>query len=306
MTILKMKDKDCLQCITRVVWIGIWASILLAILQGTVGFVTGSKACLAIAVQSLCDLISSGAILITERISSKPANHEFPYGYGKAEFIAVGFTCLLFGAVAVSLGVTAFNELLTPTTVSFDFSPILVAIVSIIVNELLFRHMNCVGLRAKSQNILANAWANRAGSYAAGIVGVSSLGAWLGVPKLDAIATLIVALLIVKSLYGFFWGAIMGLMDKSVNDQYGDRIESIAKSVVGVLSINKIKSKHLGRKLFVEMSIGIDSASTIDDGQRISTMVKDILLAKIDNLGQVVVHFSPLKASVLPGAAYES
>ena len=80
-----MNNKYCTSCISKSAWFAIWASLLLAMLQALVGVVSGSTACLAIAVQSVANIITSASMLVTLRVASKKPDEHIPFGYGKAE-----------------------------------------------------------------------------------------------------------------------------------------------------------------------------------------------------------------------------
>lgn len=295
-----MLDKDCLQCVSRIGWFGIWSSILLALLQGAVGFTSGSKACLAIALQSISNIIASGAIIITEKVSTKPTNDEFPYGFGKVEYIAAAFTCLIIGAMSVYLSLIALGQLMGPLGKTMDFAPILVAVFSLIANEVMFHYTKCVGTHSKSPTIMASAWACRADSYAAGVVAVCVLGSWFGIPRLDAVGALVVVVLIFRVLLRVFVDALKGLLDHSANDRYAGRIEDIVLAIDEVKGIRKVRTKHMGRKVWAEMDIVVDDDCTIQNGQRVAHAVRDALLAKIDELERVIVRFGPEKKNNTP------
>ncbi|BAH77593.1 cation diffusion facilitator family transporter [Solidesulfovibrio magneticus] len=294
--------QDCLKCVNNVGWIGLWTSLFLAVLQGSVGVTTGSKACLAIALQSLCDIIGSGMMILTQKVSSKPANDDFPFGYGKVEFVAAAFTCLFFAAATTILTVYDIEDIFGTPTAQSDFTPFLVAVVSVIVNERMFRYLQCVAHQAKSQTILANAWASRAGMYSAAVVGLCSVGPWVGVPVLDDIGSLIVIALIAKIIFQVFLEAVRGLLDHSVNEQYEERIETIALGVAGVTDVGRIKTKQMGRKVWADVDIFVDPANTVSDGRRIADAVRSALLAALDDFENVHVNFKPVKARTMCGA----
>jgi cation diffusion facilitator family transporter len=290
-----MNNKYCTSCISKSAWFAIWASLLLAMLQALVGVVSGSTACLAIAVQSVANIITSASMLVTQRVASKKPDEHFPFGYGKAEYIAAGFTCVLFAVVTLCITWLAVQQFMTTQGKTLDFSPFLVAVASIIGNEILFHYLRCVAMHTKSPSIMANAWANRADSYAASVVAVCSLGAWWGLPKLDAVATIVVAFLVVRVLYQVFADAIRGLMDKSANDRYAERIENIVHGVPGVLLLKRLKTVQTGRKVVAELVILIDVDINIQQAYAISESVRTELMNKIDELDDVVVGFKPGK-----------
>ncbi|MEW6034691.1 MAG: cation diffusion facilitator family transporter, partial [Chloroflexota bacterium] len=68
------------------------------------GLLTGSISIIAEAIHSLFDLVAAVIALVSVRISGRPADHEHPFGHGKAESIS-GFieAALIFGAVVFIL-----------------------------------------------------------------------------------------------------------------------------------------------------------------------------------------------------------
>ena len=240
----------------------------------------------------MCDIITSGSILICQQVSTRPADDKFHYGYGKVEFIAAAFTALLFGTVTIYLMETAFKQLMGAPTFVSTFSPIIVGVLSLIANEVLFAYMHCVGQKAKSQTIMANAWANRAGSYASGILILSSLGACLGMPRLDCIATFLLIALIAKTLISTLIEAGKGLLDHSANAEYGEKVESLLDDVPGVMTVGRIKTKRIGSKVWAEVEISVE-AETVREGQHIADKARNALMAAIEEMDQVAVQFRP-------------
>ncbi|GFK92298.1 magnetosome protein MamM [Fundidesulfovibrio magnetotacticus] len=286
-----MKDSYCSVCMQKAAWYSIWASLLLALLQTLVGFVAGSTACLAIAIQSVSNIISSFSIIITQKVTAKEADEHFPFGYGKAEYIAAGFTCIIFAVVTLAITWIAVKQFMNAPAALMDFSPFLVAVASIIGNEILYHYLRCVAVHAKSPAIMANAMANRADSYAAGVVAVCSLGAWWGLPRLDAVATLVVALLIGRVLYKVFLDALAGLLDKSVNGAYEHKIYELAHGVPGVGLVNSLKTHRTGRKVKAELEILVERSKTVQEAYAIAEGVRTKLAASLADLDDVVVVF---------------
>lgn len=288
-----LPDENCQKCIDRMAWFAFWSNGLMAMLQGTVGLLTGSTASLAIAMQTVRDIIGSGSILVAQKFSKKPQDDEFPYGYGKAEYIASGFTCLLFVLVTLYVSHMAVHSLLKPA-VTYDFTPFLLAVFSVIANELQFQYMRCVGDKAKSQSILANAWSNRMDSYASAIMAVCALGAWLGLPRLDAVAALLITLFVFRSMTRVFVDTLRGLMDLSMNPKYKEKLAGIARSVVGVHGVRDIRTRMVGRKVWAELEIVLDQDCTVQEARRIAQVVRESLMVRMDDLEDVLVNFRPV------------
>jgi divalent metal cation (Fe/Co/Zn/Cd) transporter len=98
-------------------------------------------------------------------------------------------------------------------------------------------------------------------------------------------------------LYGVFIEAIQGLLDKSVNDKYGDIIENTAMTVPGVIMLRRLKTLRTGRTIFAELEILVESGCSIKDAHGIGAQVREKLKAAVPELDDVVVTFRPGKSA---------
>jgi cation diffusion facilitator family transporter len=279
----------------RAAWAGIWSNLLLVTLKIIVGITSGSKACIADGLHSASNIIAAFAIILSQRISKKPFDSRFPYGYGKVEFLIAGAISLLIIAGAVTLIIVSINYLTSEPSSSPHFSALLMAIISIGANEMLFRYLRCVGTQLKSQTILASAWANRADCFSSFAVIVGVVGSRLGFHHLDPIAAIFVVAVIIKVSIKILQDTVKALMDFSVNDMYGEEIRAVVENIEDVRALSEIKSRHIGQKIWVELDILINPKCTIREGHIIAEKVKTMLLEKIIDLGQVLVHFQPME-----------
>jgi len=290
-----MRSKGCEKCGEIAAWAGIWANLVMVILKFIVGITSGSKACIADGLHSASNIITAFAIMLSHKISKKPANSRFHYGYGKVEFVAAGFVSLLIVAGAVALISVSIEHLLREPSTPPHFSALLMALISIGANEMLFRFMRCAGTRLKSQTILANAWANRADCFSSMAVVVGVVGARLGFHHLDPIAALCVVAIIIKVSIKILLDSVRALMDSSVNDMYGDEIETIVESMEDVRGVSGLKTRHIGQKIWVELNILVDPKCSMQEGHVIAGRVKEVLLEKVRDLEKVLVHLKPVE-----------
>jgi len=290
-----MGFERCEKCGDRAAWAGIWTNVLLVILKMIVGVTSGSKACIADGLHSASNIITAFAIILSQRISKKPANSRFPHGYGKVEFLAAGAISLLIIAGAVALITVSIRSLIGEPSSPPHFSALLMALISIGANEMLFRYMRCAGIQLKSQTILANAWANRADCFSSFAVIVGVVGGRLGLHHMDPVAALFVVAVIIRVSIKIMLDSTKALMDSSVNDVYGEEIRSVVEDIEDVHALSELKSRHIGQKIWVELDILIDPKCTIQEGHIIAEKVKTMLLEKLIDLERVLVHFQPME-----------
>ena len=275
--------------------VSICVNVLLAIIKLFVGITSGSKACMADGLHSAANIITSLAIVVSQKVSKKKASSEFHYGYGKVEFLSAGFVSLLIIGGAAALIFISIKHLLHEPSYTPHYSALLMGVISVGVNEIVFRYMRCIGNRFRSQTILASAWANRADCFSSIAVIVGVVGAKLGIHHLDPIAALFVVAVIIKMSSSILADSVKALMDTSVNDAYGHKIEVVARSIENVCGISELKTRHIGQKIWVELGILVDSQCTAQEGQMIAERVRKGLLEKVKDLERVLVHFGSME-----------
>ncbi|MBF0413929.1 MAG: cation transporter [Desulfamplus sp.] len=295
MTNIPIDRAKCEKCGERVATIGIVTNLILVVMKLVVGVTSGSKACLADGLHSTSNIITAFAITVSQKLTKKTKNERFPFGFGKIEFIAAGFTSLFIIAAAIMLISASIDHLMQEPSAPPHLSAFLSGVISILANEMLFRYMRCVGTRLKSQTMMANAWANRADAFSSVAVIVGVIGSRLGFHHLDPICAIVVVAIIIKVSVDILIESIKSLMDSSVNHLYGDEITEIVSKIDGVQGVAELKTRHIGQKIWAEVDILVNSDSTMKQGEDIAGMVRTHLLQQVRDLERVMVHFRPLE-----------
>src|SRR6516225_6263528 len=93
---------------------GLVVNAMLTAVKLVAGLVGNSYALVADAIESSTDIFSSLVVWAGLRVTQRPADEEYPYGYGKAEALAAAVvSCVLLGA-ALGIAVAAVHEIVTP------------------------------------------------------------------------------------------------------------------------------------------------------------------------------------------------
>lgn len=284
-------EEQCRECGDNVIWVCLVANIFLVLFKGFIGVISGSLAVIADAVHSGADVLDSIIALIAIKIGKKPPDEDHPYGHGKSEFIggAVIGVILAFGAAYII--VHAFDRLSGRggPAAPPHWIALAAAIVSIITNELLFRHGTCAAKEMNSPAIEAEAWDNRADAISSIPVFIGVLGAQLGFPLLDPLAALLVGVFVGKMAYGLLISNLRGLMDRSLDSEQIDRIKQVALGVTGVKGLQDLKTRQMGRHHWVDLQVTVAAKTTLDQSNDISDEVRDTLLGKMRHLGGATV-----------------
>jgi cation diffusion facilitator family transporter len=107
-----MRYSKCVRCASMVGWIGLFTNLVLLILKGFVGIISGSQALVADAMYSAKDVVSSILVIIGLKVSNQPLDREHPYGHGKIEFILSMVISVIFLVVTAFLFVHAIQILM--------------------------------------------------------------------------------------------------------------------------------------------------------------------------------------------------
>lgn len=281
---------QCLRCGDRAPWVSFSGNTLLAVYKLTIGFLGGSSALIADGCHSAADVVGSTCILLTTRISGKPADGDHPYGHGKAEFIGAVFvyTVLTFFSIGVIVGaILAIHEPAPPHFVS-----LLGALVSVLCNYLMFRYAECAGTRCNSPAVLADAFENRADalSSVAAVVGIA--GAVLIHPVLDPLAAMVVGLVILWNSIQQLREAASGLMDRGLPPDEIAEIERIALAHEGIGGVEFVLTRQTGRSYWVDLGVRLGDDVEVASADAIVTALRHEL-AENPSLHQVEVFVVP-------------
>ncbi len=282
---------ECHWCAENVGRIALWGNLGLFGVKLFCGIVGQSRALVADAVHSGVDVLTAAIVMICLRVSKKPPDEEHPYGHGQVEYISslfIGFS--LIGVVVLIL-YHSLRDLLIGISSQPDIIALLGVIISIIGNELMFRHSYCCGTRFGSPAMIANAWENRADVYSSIAAFVGVVGAELGFLFMDRVGAILVAILIARSAILMLRDAWHGILDHSLDKSIENIIREETTADPDVRGIVSLKTRAIGQHLTVDMKLGVSPEMTLREGHAIANRVKEKLVKKIDNVG--LINVSP-------------
>ena len=249
----------------RAALVSIAASAGLTAAKAAIGLLTGSLAILSEAGHSLIDLAATVLTYFAVRISGKPADAEHQYGHGKVESVtALAETAFLFVLAAV-VAFEAAQRLLGERTVAVEATPAAFVIVaaSIVVDFLRARQLDRVAKRTMSQALEADALHFRSDMVSSIAVLVGLIGVALGYLRADAAAAIVVAIFICVAGWRLGRHTIDTLTDAAPAG-VSERIAAIARSVPGVVTVERVRARPAGAVLFVDLSVGVSRTLPLD------------------------------------------
>ncbi len=247
--------------------ISVAANVVLTVLKGVAGTLSGSTALIADAIHSLVDVLGSALVWIGIKIAQKPPDVEHPYGHFKAESLAELGVGIIVIVTAFTIMIDAVNELLSGSKPKFELYALTVAVLSAIVNEALARYKISVGLKTKSSSLIAEGKHSRTDVISSLAVVLGFLLVYLGYWWADAIVAMAISFLILQIGGEILKNAVDVLMDR-VDEELSLRIKKIVEGIEGIRSVDFVAVRGTWRSKIVEVHFTVSSevdAEQIDD-----------------------------------------
>lgn len=278
----------------RSTWVSVWVNLVLTAAQIAVGIVARSQALVADGLHSLSDLVSDAVVLFVNRHSHKGADAEHPYGHQRFENAAT----LLLGALLMSVGVgmlwSAVNRIATPSSAGgVQPAALWMALFTLAAKELLFRYLLRVAERLKSSMLVANAWHARSDAASSLVVALGIAGSLMGYTFLDAVAALIVGLMIVRMGWRYGWGSLNDLMDRGVDEEELNAIRSTLVSTPGVAGVHDVRTRKMGDMVLVDAHIEVDATLSVEAGHAIAVAAREHVMRQHHRVLDVMTHVDP-------------
>ncbi|WP_320040497.1 cation diffusion facilitator family transporter [uncultured Desulfobacter sp.] len=273
--------------------VGFAGNFGLAILKGWAGIVSNSSAMVADAVHSASDIFASVFVYISLKIAQKPADKEHPYGHGRAEVISTLVVVGMLAAAGVEIIRTAITTIRHGSLHAPGDLAVYVAILSVLVNELMYQFTYRAGVKTNSPSTIANAMDNRSDAFSSIAALIGIVGAKLKYPVLDPIAGIVVALFIFKMSYDIAMDAVGQIMDESVGEKKIQEVTTLALTVNGVRNVHGIRVRQSGAAFLVDLDIVVDPKITVQMAHDIGESVREMIRVQMDKVSDVRVHIDP-------------
>jgi len=273
--------------------------LTVALVLGTAKLIGGlwghSLALLSDAIHSLGDALALASVWGALVWAQWPADREHPYGHTRAEAVAGCNIALVLILSALWVGWEALHTLGEPSPVPEAFT-LVIAFLSVVLNEVLYRYSSRVARRTGSGAVLAASWDQRLdalGSLAV-LIGLA-LAQWGGPAwhAADHVAALVVALVILWAGSGLFWASLQELMDRQADPEILEAVRREARAVQGVRGVEKLRVRKTGLEHLVDIHIEVDPEISVREGHGIGHAVKDCLMSRFPTVKDVLVHIEP-------------
>jgi len=288
---------------TRVEIIGVTTNLLLFAFKLAAGILGKSGAMISDAIHTASDVFADLIAITGLQLSKKKEDKEHQYGHEKIECVFTSVLGVVLLLVGLSVGRTAATGIFKYMSGDHSYIAqpgivaIIAAIVSIVSKELLYQYVIRKARKLNSPTLKATAWHHRSDSLSSIGALIGIVGARFGITILDAVASLIICVIVVKIGIGILATSIKNLIDTSADADEEKRIMDICKTFPGVEEVVNIKTRQFGHKIYVEATIGCRNDLTLEDGHAIAESLHDKLEKEEHDIKHVFIHVDPVKCA---------
>lgn len=293
-----MEAKPRQRVTQRVTLVGALVNCLLAALQITFGLLGKSQALLADGLHTLSDLSTDFIVLYASKRASREADEDHPYGHGRIETLASMLLGAILAAVGVGIGIRGIENIFDPQQINPEPITILFAFVAIVAKESLYHYTLRAARLIHSTLLESNAWHHRSDALSSIIVVVGITAQVLGVPHMDALAAIIVGVMIL--LMGFRLGrkALDELIDTGLDLKLVDKVRVAMQADSSVIGIHNLRTRSMGGQGYIDAHIEVDSDLTVSEAHYIAHKIEHRIKQQFPKIIDVQIHIDPLDDAI--------
>ncbi len=274
----------------KVTWIGAVTNAVISILKLIIGSIFNSAALVADGIHSLSDLATDFMVVLILRISGKGPDESHPWGHGHFETVGTALLGSLLIAVAGALAYESLVFLFSTAEFQIpEWPALIVAILSVLSKEWIYRYTLAVGKAVKSELLIANAWHSRTDALSSIIVFIGVLGAMAGFPWLDSIAAAMVAIFVAKIGWDLTWNSFKQLVGTALPIEQVTQFRNKILAIEGVKDVHDFKTRTMGSQKLLEFHIQVCPWLSASEGHHIGVQVCN-KLKEDQEVGHIIFH----------------
>ena len=281
---------------TRVSLVSMITNVILTLLKLAAGLLAHSGAMISDAVHSASDIFSGLIVLLGVKISTKEPDEQHPYGHERYECVAALLLSGILAVVGGAIGIGAVKDIISGKTAEIPgLLALIAAVVSIAVKESLFWYTRGYAKKYRSTALHAEAWHQRSDALSSigALIGIA--GARMGVPVMEPIASLIIALFILRVAIRIFKEAIDQMVDHSCNEEAEEGFRATALQQPWEMGVEMLRTRMFGNRVYVDLEIAADPNLTLAAAHEIAEDVHDAIEKTFPEVKHIMVHVNPAK-----------
>ena len=276
--------------------VSVAGNTLLSGIKIIAGIVGHSGAMILDAVHSFSDVLTTLIAYVGVKISRKEADQAHPYGHERMECVASLLLSLLLMATGVGIGMVGLKNIISGNYETLEVPgaiALAAAIVSIVEKEAMFWYTRHFARLIHSEAFMADAWHHRSDAFSSvgSLIGI--IGARLGFPVLDSVASVGICLFILKVGYDILKDAIAKMLDTSCNQAYERNLCELIEAQDDVVCVDLLRTRMFGSKVYVDLEIEVDGNMLLLDSHAVAERVHNLVEMKYPEIKHIMIHVNP-------------
>lgn len=276
--------------------VSIVINVLLSAAKLAAGIFASSGAMISDAIHSASDVFSTFIVMIGIRISGKAADEKHPYGHERMECVAAVILAVVLAVTGLQIGISGLGKITSGDYDSLKVPGVLAlaaAVVSIVVKEWMYWYTRHYAKKINSPALMADAWHHRSDSLSSIGAFIGILGARMGFPVMDPIASVVICFFILKAAYDIFRDAIDKMVDTACDPAVEQELHNFVLDIDGVQGIDLLRTRTFGSRIYVDVDIIADGNMKLKDAHKIAEHVHDEIESTFSQVKHIMVHVNP-------------
>ena len=275
-------------------------NLLLSVGKLFAGFVAHSAAMVSDGIHSASDVLSTLVVMAGVRYANKASDKQHQYGHERMECIAAIILATMLTMVALAIGYNGYEKIFSENSTKLTIPGQLAlwaAVISIIMKEAMFWYTKNAAEKINSGALMADAWHHRSDALSSVGSFVGILGARMGYPILDPLASIIICLMILYASYEVFADAVHKMVDHSCDEKTTQELIDLIHRVPGVEHVDSITTRIFGNRIYVDVEISVDDMLPLIEAHHIAETTHAAIEANFPLVKHCMVHVNPMSES---------
>ena len=279
--------------IKSITYLGMAVNIALSVMKVAIGLSAASLALVADGIHSLSDVATDVAVLLGLRLGSKEPDQSHPYGHGRAETFTAGFVALILIVVGGAMIYYATLAIARDEVTTPRLGVLIAAVISIAAKEWLYKATQKIAIQSHSPALYANAWHHRSDALSSVAVVIGFISLEFGFGHGDQVAAIAVGLMIIWVGVRVISDALRELAEAAVDPETIEHIKKIINSDSSIRQWHKLRTRTVGREVFLDLHILVDPELKITAAHEIAESLEKTLDEQITRPINITVHIEP-------------
>lgn len=287
----------------RVSAVSIAVNLILSAFKLLAGIFASSGAMVSDAVHSASDVFSTLIVIVGVAMSRKKSDADHQYGHERMECMASLLLAALLALTGGGIGISGIKKIAGGNYEALAVPGMLAlfaALLSIIVKEWMYWYTRAAANKVNSGALMADAWHHRSDALSSIGALIGILGARMGYPVSDAVASVVICLFIEKAAFDIFRDAMDKMVDKSCPNEVVEQMKAVVRSEEGVIDIDDIKTRLFGDKIYVDVEFSADGGKSLEESHDIAEHVHEAIEREFPMVKHCMVHVNPYHEEETP------